>query len=823
MQRVEKLTRQFYDRFRSERAQFLSHIEGIEEDTDRAWYATLLLCRLMFLYFIQQRGFLDGDRDYLARRLAASSDSTEHCNFYCHFLLPLFHQGLSRPERPAALTALLGAIPYLDGDFFTAHPIEQRYSSITIANKAFARLFAFFSTYHWRLEEHDHLRNNEITPEMLGYILEQYINQQHMGAYYTKHDITDYIAVQTIIPALFDAVERRHPTALQPGAAIWRPLIEAPDCYIFASLRSRAPLPGETEQECATRLACYIELRAALAGGRAQTIDACITYNLDLLRFASDVMLTLDDSVLLRTFHESLGQLSILDPTCGSGAFLFAALRVLEALYEACFRRMRDPCHVQAFATELAEVCPQSNLPYFIASFIITHNLYGVDLMAETIEICKLRLFLKLMTYIERAEEIKPLPDITRHLRAGNALVGFATPSQHSTQGTTLSLDRELARQAGISPDNEAAFRDWQISHRPFHWHHEFPSIFERGGFSVILGNPPYVEYTPRQFSYTLRDFETLICANLYPCVVERSRQLLAAGGRQGMILPLAAFATRNMIPLQQGFIRWFPRSWLSFYHFRPSMLFSGSKIASIPTVIYLAKAGGLEQRYSTHLHKWSAEQRSGLFERLVYCEVTAPVDPCNQHYYPKFGQARENVIMRKLMEHEPIGRYLAEQPSQNRMHYRSAGGLYWKVFVNFPWPYRTTSNKECSFLEPYERDVFVALLNSSLFWWYYTTTFDTFNLKDYMLFGFRFTYPQDSALVSELRTHCQRLMEDFRFHARHLMRGQTGSYTVYARKSRAIIDDIDHALACHYGLSSTELDFILGYDRKYRMGELEI
>jgi hypothetical protein len=152
-------------------------------------------------------------------------------------------------------------------------------------------------------------------------------------------------------------------------------------------------------------------------------------------------------------------------------------------------------------------------------------------------------------------------------------------------------------------------------------------------------------------------------------------------------------------------------------------------------------------------------------------------------------------------------------------MFYRSAGGLYWKVFLNFPWPYQTTSNKQCVFQPEYERDVFVALFNSSLFWWYYSVTFDTFNLKDYMLFGFRFTYPDDNILVDALRNQCKRLMEDFCKNAKHLLRAGTGSYTLYARKSKHILDDIDALLALHYGLSNDELDFIIQYDIKYRMG----
>jgi len=87
------------------------------------------------------------------------------------------------------------------------------------------------------------------------------------------------------------------------------------------------------------------------------------------------------------------------------------------------------------------------------------------------------------------------------------------------------------------------------------------------------------------------------------------------------------------------------------------------------------------------------------------------------------------------------------------------------------------------------------------------------------MLFGFRFTYPQDPALLQDLKTQCQHLMVDFQKHACHLKRGETGSYTIYARKSKHIINDIDRLLAQHYHFTEEELDFILHYDIKYRMG----
>jgi hypothetical protein len=624
-----------------------------------------------------------------------------------------------------------------------------------------------------------------LTPNVLGYIFEQYVNQQQMGAYYTRDDVTTYIASYTIIPFYLEALQRAQPSLLAPESYCWQLLRLEPDRYIQASVQTQDYLPGETVHDYTQRQTYYHELYMHLRSSEILNIDDLITYNLDIIRFTCDLMANLNDSSLLHTCYEELTRIAILDPTCGSGAFLMAALQTLLPLYETCLTRLHTI--QQEGSASISDPTTNQQQRYTIIKTIITNNLYGVDIMAEAVEICKLRLYLKLIAQDGTNSEIATLPNLDRTIQAGNALLPLTK---------TAGSDKET-----------------------FDWYTAFPEVFLRGGFSVIVGNPPYVEHNSQIFSYPLQHFTTYHCANLYTCVVERSQQILAPHGRNGMILPLAAFATRNMQRFQRLFRQWFPVSWLSFYHFRPSMLFSGGKVASIPTAIYLGKTTGIEQRFSTHLLKWTYEQRSHLFALLRYHKITAPLDPHNLYYYPKFGHPYEDTILRKILAHQTVDTYLATIPNQNTMYYRSAGGLYWKIFVNFPWPYHTTSNKRCSFLEEYDRDVFVALFNSSLFWWYYTVTFDTFNLKDYMLFGFRFSYPTDQQLIQQLRAYSQLLMDDFRRYGKHLKRGQTGSYTIYARKSKHLIDAIDTLLAQHYGINDEELNFILTYDLKYRMG----
>ncbi|HEU5229123.1 MAG TPA: DNA methyltransferase [Ktedonobacteraceae bacterium] len=853
---AEQVTQRFYAQFRIERFPFLRSIQGIEQAEERERFASLLLNRLMFVYFLQHKGFLDDDRDYCSTRLCLTQISHGLNTFYSHFLCPLFYQGLGGPERSRDLEWLLGTVPYLGGRLFSPHEVERRNLDIHIPDAAFERIFAFFDRYRWSPNEQPGQADNQITPNMLGYIFEQHINQQHMGAYYTKEDITAYIAKNTIIPFLFDTMAKLCPATFGAEGTIWQIIGRDPDRYIYQAVRSDAVLPGETIADYQARRARYLALHETLASGTIRAIDDFITYNLDICQFAREVICAIEDPELLQAFYERLQGMTILDPTCGSGAFLFGALSVLEPLYAACIERMKQAMGRDGqaqgplssaslpLAPTTAHAAPLDqgitgiggrpgnksdainrvgttveaggqhvNHGYFILKSIISNNLYGVDIMEEASEICRLRLSLKLLAQVELAEEIEPLPPIERHIRTGNALVG-------SIVGSGATADRVLTNRCDVVPGAPHAFEQQGGAGQPLDWELAFAEVIGQGGFHVIIGNPPYVEYSAKVFPYVLEGYETVACGNLYPCVVERSYQLLSPLGRQGMILPLAAFATRNMIPLIENFRRWFATGWLSFYHFRPAMLFSGSKFASIPTTIYLTKREGSGQFYSTSLLKWTSEQREQLFSTLSYCRITASRDPANRHYYPKFGYALENSLLEKILKHQTVSCYLSQIPNQNQMFYRSAGGLYWKVFTNFAWPYQTTSNKQCSFQESYERDVFVALFNSSLFWWYYTVTFDTFNLKNYMIFGFRFSYPEDPGIVRALCAHCQRLMDDFRQHARHLKRSKTDSYTVYARKSKAIIDDIDAILAHHYGFTCDELAFIINYDLKYRMGQ---
>lgn len=164
--------------------------------------------------------------------------------------------------------------------------------------------------------------------------------------------------------------------------------------------------------------------------------------------------------------------ITILDPTCGSGAFLFAALNILEPLYEACLDRMQvfvdeldrsgethRPEKFGDFRKVLERMAQHPNRRYFILKSIIVNNLYGVDIMEEAVEICKLRLFLKLVAQVERVENIEPLPDIDFNIRAGNTLVGYATYDEVKHAVTSkLDFDNTMTKIEDKAQDVDRLF-----------------------------------------------------------------------------------------------------------------------------------------------------------------------------------------------------------------------------------------------------------------------------------------------------------------------------------------------------------------------------
>jgi hypothetical protein len=836
---IEKMTKKFFERFQQEHKAFHKFIEGVQGVADRDWYASVMLNRLMFCYFIQKKGLLDGDHDYLRNRLGklqSTKGKDKFWSFYRQFLLRLFHEGLSTKanQRAKELDALIGKIPYLNGGLFDVHELETKHKDIKIPDSAFERLFTFFDEFTWHLDDRPLTQGNEINPDVLGYIFEKYINQKQMGAYYTKEDITEYISKNTIIPFILDQATKNCAIAFKASesGSVWRLLKNDPDRYIYDAVLHGVvdaqgkvitlpaeieagvtdvakrggwnkpaalpfALPTETWREHVARRQRCLELRQKLTKGDVQTVNDLVTLNLDIRQFAEDVIVNAEGPDLLRAVWKTVESVTVLDPTCGSGAFLFAALNILYPLYDACLNRMQsflddlkraesagEKAHADKFK-DFKEILRQvelhPNTRYFILKSIIVSNLYGVDIMEEACEICKLRLFLKLVAEVEEGaggiEKIEPLPDIDFNIRAGNTLVGFtslaaiekAAPtflasvnfvdaikdraeqaatafrlfremqtkqgvgSQELAEGKSLvreklrtlheELDRYLASEYEVDTDKPKVFSAWRKSHEPFHWFVDFYSIMASGGFNVIVGNPPYIEYAEVRDQYELKGYVTEPCGNLFANVWERCIRLSPPGGRIGLIVPVASVCTKRYTPLQSLLHRT-GSSVVSNFNDRPSKLFDGLEHIRLSIILHHI-TDGPRRSFSTKYNRWLSVERPTLFSRLSFSETTSQ----NQAgAMAKIGLPVEVEILNTLRaQRRPLRAAFVEKGSAS-IYYTRKLSSFVQILDFVPMmkdgdgmKRQPTELKAKLVASLTARNVILALLNSSLFYWYLT------------------------------------------------------------------------------------------------------
>ena len=179
---------------------------------------------------------------------------------------------------------------------------------------------------------------------------------------------------------------------------------------------------------------------------------------------------------------------------------------------------------------------------------------------------------------------------------------------------------------------------------------------------------------------------------------------------------------------------------------------------------------------------------------------------------------------MRPFYCHKEIAEYQLLPQKGNSIYYRSAGGGYWIAVLNNPFDSETTSNRMASFNTDYNAKVFSALLNSSLFWWYYSCNYDLFNFTESWMFDCNFNYPTKPLEILLVNLSIQ-MENGLRKNAQHYVinsktNGLQNTVTYQKYYSKDIMDEIDKVLAKHYGFTDEELDFIINYDIKYRMGD---
>jgi type I restriction-modification system DNA methylase subunit len=701
------VTKKFYEDFKKQHESLTSQIQGLPESEAHS-YSSILLNRLMFIYFLQKKEFINNDPNYLRtclNKLQELNSDLKFYSFYKDLLRTLFFDGLNRQPHDFSdpkIAEILGDPPYINGGIFGASDIEENFV-IDIPDKAFEDIFNLFDSYRWHLDTSPTGNANEINPEVIGYIFEQYINytangRKDNGAYYTPQDVCGYMAKNSLVPLLLGKLVALDATCLNlaledPLGYINQDLLhglisETNELVVFdkdmealwesdplgwPSLDSmhsidEINLPGETWVESFHRRDRVKSLIQRLSTGEIGSVpDDFVTYPLDGLLLISNYLRHEATEETLFAFWNELVGISVIDPTCGSGAFLFAALEILEDIYFAV---------LDGQASLNLEV-PESYGDYFgfdgavarsrkyaVRKIIAVNNLYGTDLMPDAIETAKLRLFLSLVACLDEPRQLEPLPDLDFNFKVANLVLGFynaedsfrvrddlwiksslqdldseiedfknlherflkvsrskSSSGIHSLKSELTTKSKSLRNQCnllyadaiGLEP---SAISSWVETHRPFHWFIEFPEVVESGGFDLVIGNPPYIKRSdiPDETSKYLVGYETYSCPDFYAVCYERSLQLLKSTGRHAFIVMMNLAFSDKFEPLRKVIDKKFGGSWWSTFGKRPDSLFRGVEVVN--SILLL---GGDGPKFASSHNLFSAERRKWMFQSMSY------------------------------------------------------------------------------------------------------------------------------------------------------------------------------------------------------------
>jgi len=439
---VEAVTKKFFAEYRRIFDKVRDLVTGLPDDEERRLFCQTLMNRLMFLYFLQRKGWLvyKGDADYLNalwRGYAATPIQERGGGFYRSRLSFLFFTALANElsfdhdRARDIMTSIIGTVPFLNGGLFAADDLDKR-AGITVPDEAIQLILRdLFARFNFTIAESTPYDVEvAVDPEMLGKVFEELVTGRHeTGSYYTPRPVVSFMCREALKGYLTARVEGLTP--------------EATAAFIDEYDVSSSPF---------TR--------------------------------ASDVLAALE-------------AVTVVDPACGSGAYLLGMLHELVEL-----QRLLWNSTMIAGAKEL----------YKLKLDVIERNVYGVDIDRFAVNIAMLRLWLSLVVdYDGPAKDLPPLPNLDYKIARGDSLTApDPTGSQQlalahelivafrDAKGEYLHAHGEEKRMLrnridALRHDIAAMPRAGAAAVAGFDWAVEFAEVFERGGFDVVLANPPYV------------------------------------------------------------------------------------------------------------------------------------------------------------------------------------------------------------------------------------------------------------------------------------------------------------------------------------------
>ncbi|MBA2591131.1 MAG: N-6 DNA methylase [Gammaproteobacteria bacterium] len=475
-------------------------------------FAKKLLGQIVFLYFIQKKGWLgvakggkwgDGPRNFL--RQLADRALREKKGLFNDVLEPLFYDTLATDRGHAAwCNTFASRIPFLNGGLF--EPLggyDWEKTEIILPNALFTNqtrteagdmgdgILDVFDRYNFTVNEAEPLEKEvAIDPEMLGKVFENLIEDNRrkgLGAFYTPREIVHFMCQKSLINYLDTALN--HPTT-PIGTATPQPE-KQPPLFVDSSEKPKARAAQEEFTEVQHRVLVarkdleewirqsdqFAHYAAAIAAGTKG--DHYPKPPDSIRKFAHEI------DVLLR-------DITVCDPAIGSGAFPVGMMTEI----------VRARMALTPYFNDVPE-----RTAYHFKRHVIQNSIYGVDVDASAVEIAKLRLWLSLVVDEEDVRQIKPLPNLDYKVVVGNSLLGFPAKSQRIQRIEKLKADyfdetnhdkkKRLKREIDEELSQAFASSKGSLGYEvAFDFGIFFSEVFRaKQGFDVVIANPPYVRH----------------------------------------------------------------------------------------------------------------------------------------------------------------------------------------------------------------------------------------------------------------------------------------------------------------------------------------
>lgn len=488
-----EFVKEFYAFYCDAEEYLIPKISGIPEEDDQRLYAKILMNRLMFLWFLQKKKLLDGDKDYFITKFNEMESAGK--NYYSDFIGVLFFEGLCKTEekRDSDTKNLIGDIPYLNGGLFIKSDIETRYEAeISIPNDAFYRSMSYpiaknekkipvlnlLECKEWTVDEKGG-EVGKLDPEILGYIFEKSINQKGLGAFYTPEEITKHICKNTIHPYIVERMNKEFG-------------------YEYGDIKDVIEECNRERLDRVFKIVNNIKILDPAVGSGHFLLDALSLLEWLYRSLRDKGVIELDDyQIRDHIITENLYGVDILE-----GGVETCKLRMFLSLAEL-FRKREDIKPLPNIDFNIR--CGDSLIGYmekltFVPErkrkevwITLTHKLLTLD---NWLEDSNEALFNKKIDLIKEY----------KHAHGDDAVQLRQRINDISDQFNSVLNGRLLEQMANIGIDaSEISRMIEERKLKPFHWIIEFPEIVDAGGADIAMGNPPWEIWKPNSQEFFSR------------------------------------------------------------------------------------------------------------------------------------------------------------------------------------------------------------------------------------------------------------------------------------------------------------------------------